>query len=257
MFFLSRPDIFPKCDNLSCIWRRVLFIDNATQILIQLGLAVFEKLVVPLLLHLVFKIFDFDASGLYFVLPEHTLKKIVFLVHLFHCLIIQLPTLPQLLHPTQIFLPLTNTFLYSSRQCAFFFSFLFPSLTFPPTIPNSSVTTHAPAYNNLFIFVTSILFSKQLCRILFTISLPLPLTFLLSTALSVRILSSCFFKQTSLTFPNNLFSFTSKILTFPSSFTESTLAVLTQPLSIILISSIRLFSVSLHLYARVNSVSSP
>ena len=46
-------------------------------------------------------------------------------------------------------------------QCGFFFFFLFPSPTFPPIIPNSSLTIHAPAYNNLFIFVISILSSNN------------------------------------------------------------------------------------------------
>ena len=49
---------------------RVLLVDTGTQFLIQPLLVVFEKLVVALLLDLVYKIFDFDASGLYFVLQE-------------------------------------------------------------------------------------------------------------------------------------------------------------------------------------------
>ena len=121
-------------------------IDTSTQLVIRLGLVVFEKLVVPLLLHLVFKIFDFDASGLYFVLQERPhrkisfLKKIVFLVQLFHCLINQLPTLPQLLQPTQIFSPLVNTFFCPLLSMRFF-------LLFPLSISHLS-SNHSQLFRN-------------------------------------------------------------------------------------------------------------
>ena len=121
-------------------------IDTATQLLIQLGLVVFEEVVVPLLLHLVFQIFDSDASSLCFVLQERTqrktffLKKILFFVQLFHCLIIQLLTLSQLLHPTQIFPPLTNTFLYPSLPMWFF-------LLFPLSISHIS-SNHSQLFCN-------------------------------------------------------------------------------------------------------------
>ena len=135
MFFFSRPDIFPKCDGLSYIWRRVLLINTATQLLIQLELVVFKKLVVPLLLHLVFRILNLmlPICILFFrnVLTERYpfSRRLYFLssfsiASLFNFpLFLNSSTLPRsFLHSPIIFSILRY-------QCGFFFSFLFPSPT--------------------------------------------------------------------------------------------------------------------------------